>query len=224
MGIVVETAYGRLEGVQHADHQSFKGIPFAQPPVGELRFQAPRPPKAWSGVRDASRFGPSAPQTPIEFDLMPGLGVGEQSEDCLTLNVFTPAADAARRPVMVWIHGGAFTIGSGSQPWYDPRGLLRRGDVVVVTINYRLGALGFLHLADLCGEAFPATADAGLLDQIAALEWVRDNVAAFGGDPQNVTVFGESAGGMSAGTLLGTPGAAGLFARSLSLLVGGVGF
>jgi para-nitrobenzyl esterase len=142
--------------------------------------------------------------------------VGAQSEDCLYLNVFAPDSAGARRPVLVWIHGGAFTIGSGSQALYDVRPLVRRGDAVVVTVNYRLGALGFLHLAELAGEEFADAGNAGILDQIAALEWVRDNAAAFGGDPGNVTIFGESAGGMSVGTLLGMPAARGLFQRAIA--------
>ncbi len=134
-----------------------------------------------------------------------------QSEaECLTLNVFTPATDGARRPVMVWIHGGAFVTGSGSTPWYDGTSFAQAGDVVVVTINYRLGALGFLHLDEIGGEAFAGSGNVGILDQVAALEWVRDNIEAFGGDPNNVTAFGESAGAMSVGTLLGSAGGQGL--------------
>jgi len=215
MGVVVETCYGKLEGVQERGVQLFRGIPFARPPVGALRFHAPQTPEPWEGVRDASQFGLSAPQSKVQIDSFSGLDVGEQSEDCLYLNVYTPAADGARRPVMVWIHGGAFVTGAGSQPAYELRPLVRRGDVVAVSINYRLGALGFLQLRDLGGEPRDATGNAGLLDQIAALEWVRDNIEAFGGDPGNVTIFGESAGGMSVGTLLGTPAARGLFQRAV---------
>jgi len=138
------------------------------------------------------------------------------AEDCLTVNVWTAGAGGGRRPVLVWIHGGAFVTGTGSTPWYDGTSFARRGDVVVVTMNYRLGALGFLHLADLGGEGWASSGNAGLLDQVAALGWVRDNIAAFGGDPANVTVFGESAGAMSVGTLLGTPAATGLFHRAVA--------
>jgi para-nitrobenzyl esterase len=138
-----------------------------------------------------------------------------QSEDCLYLNVWTPAADNKRRPVMVWIHGGAFTIGAGSQAIYDGSTLARRGDVVVVGINYRLGPLGFMRLADLTNGQIPSTGSEGTLDQIAALEWVRDNIEGFGGDPQNVTIFGESAGGMSVGALLAAPAARGLFHKAI---------
>jgi para-nitrobenzyl esterase len=212
----VETSYGRLQGVQEDGIRVFRGIPFARPPVGERRFQKPEPPEPWPGVRDASAFGPSAPQMKLQFDFLPGLDVGAQSEDCLYLNVFAPAGAGAPRPVLVWIHGGAFTIGSGSQALYDVRPLVRRGDAVVVTVNYRLGALGFLHLAELAGEEFAFAANAGLLDQVAALAWVRDNIAAFGGDPGKVTIFGESAGGMSVGSLLGMPEARGLFQRAIA--------
>ena len=212
----VETREGWLQGVEEEGLRVFRGIPFARPPVGERRFRRPEPPQPWAGVRDASRFGPSAPQTKLQIDFLPGMDVGAQSEDCLYLNVFAPAAHGSPRPVLVWIHGGAFTIGSGSQALYDVRPLVRRGDVVVVTINYRLGALGFLHLAELAGEEFADAANAGMLDQVAALEWVRDNIAGFGGDPANVTIFGESAGGMSVGTLLGMPAARGLFHKAIA--------
>jgi para-nitrobenzyl esterase len=146
--------------------------------------------------------------------MLPGMDIGPQSEDCLSLNVFTPGCDGARRPVLVWIHGGAFILGAGSQVIYDGIPLASRGDVVVVTINYRLGALGFLRLDDLA-PGLGASGNAGLQDQIAALEWVQGEIAAFGGDPANVTIFGESAGGMSVGTLLGTPRARGLFRRAI---------
>jgi para-nitrobenzyl esterase len=171
----------------------FRGLPFARPPVGPLRFQPPEPREPWSGVRDAARFGPSAPQNGALVGPLMSLGITRTGEDCLYLNIWTPAADGARRPVLVWIHGGAFILGSGSQTLYDGSALARRGDVVVVTINYRLGALGFLRLRDRFGERLPATGNEGLLDQVAALEWVRDEIAAFGGDPDRVTIFGESA-------------------------------
>ncbi len=215
MGTIVETRCGKLEGRETGGVQVFRGIPYARPPVGALRFRAPEPAEPWSGVRSALEFGPSAPQQPMMLPL-PGMDVGAMDEDCLYLNVYTPAADGAARPVMVWIHGGGFVIGSGSQPVYDGRPLALRGDVVVVTINYRIGPLGFLFLSDLCPELAGATGNAGIRDQVAALEWVRDNIAAFGGDPGNVTIFGESAGGMSVGTLLGMPSARGLFARAIA--------
>jgi para-nitrobenzyl esterase len=216
MSLRVETRDGIVEGSGEPGIRVFRGIPFAKPPTGERRWRKPERPDPWAGVRDATRFGASAPQSKLMIDFLPGMDVGHQSEDCLYLNVFAPAAAGSKRPVLVWIHGGAFTIGSGSQQLYDVRPLVRRGDALLVTVNYRLGALGFLHLAELTRGAFPDAANLGILDQVAALEWVRDNAAAFGGDPGNVTIFGESAGGMSVGTLLGMPAARGLFQRAIA--------
>ena len=215
MSAVATTSYGTLQGVALGASVVFKGIPFARPPIGDLRFRAPRPAERWNSMRDATQFGPTAPQIHMEA-LDPILPWEEepQSADCLYLNVWTPAADGARRPVLVWIHGGAFTIGSGSMSWYEGRHLAERGDVVVLTVNYRLGALGFLCLRDE-GGGEPFT-NFGMLDQIAALRWVREEIAAFGGDPENVTMFGESAGGMSVGALMGSPLAAGLFDRAVA--------
>jgi para-nitrobenzyl esterase len=182
--------------------------------VEDLRFRAPQPPAAWDGVRDATALGASSLQVANEAlnAILPS-GEEAQSEDCLYLNIWTPAVDGARRPVMVWIHGGAFTIGSGSSPMYGGQRLAERGDAVIVTINYRLGALGFLCLDDP-GDGGPFT-NFGMLDQVAALRWVRDEIAAFGGDPGNITIFGESAGAMSVGALMGSPLAAGLFRRAI---------
>ena len=215
MTIGVETSYGRLAGVERDGVAVFRGIPYARPPVGRLRFRPPERAAAWPGVRDATKSGPAAAQNTAGFGLF-ATGIGRPSEDCLYLNVWTPRAGAAaRRPVMVWIHGGAFIIGAGSQPIYDGAALARRGDVVVVTLNYRLGALGFLALRELTGGRLRAGGNEGLQDQVAALEWVRDEIAAFGGDPGNVTIFGESAGAMSCATLLGAPRARGLFHRAI---------
>jgi para-nitrobenzyl esterase len=195
-------------GDQPDDIVVFRGIPYAAPPVGDLRWRPPRRPAAWSAPRDARQFGPSAPQ-PIGGlldGLVPGMAVGETSEDCLTLNVWTPGVDAAARPVLVWIHGGAFTIGGSSLETYDGARLAVREDVVVVSCNYRVGALGFMLI-----DHPDAHGNCGLLDQIAALEWVRDNIAAFGGDPGRVAVFGESAGAGSVLSLLSTTQSEGLF-------------
>ena len=211
MTINVETTHGHIAGRAHGAHQSFLGIPYAAPPTGARRFSAPAAADPWSGVRDASAYGPSAPQGPSR---LPGMAVGATAEDCLTLNVFTPAADGAARPVMFWIHGGGFTGGSGSQDLYAGGPLVERGDIVLVTINYRLGALGYLAPTS-AAKARGAVANTGQLDQIAALEWVRDNIARFGGDPGNVTIFGESAGGMAVATLLAMPAARGLFHRAI---------
>jgi para-nitrobenzyl esterase len=213
MAAKVETGLGQLEGVEQDGVRIFRGIPYAKPPTGERRFRAPEKPEPWAGVRDATRFGAAAHQPPLMLAALPGFDIGLQSEDCLYLNVYAPSGASAthRKPVLVWIHGGAFVIGAGSQSIYDASKLARRGDVVVITINYRLGVFGFLDL----GQPERATPNAGLLDQVAALEWVRDHVEAFGGDAANVTIFGESAGGMSVGTLLGCPAARGLFAKAI---------
>lgn len=215
MGPVVETTHGRVAGVERDGVLRFGGIPYAAAPMGALRFGAPVAPEGWGGERDATGFGPVAPQKPGSIETLAGAGSPDWSEDCLSVNVWTPGTDDARRPVMVWIHGGGFTAGSGSVPWYHGTAFARHGDVVVVSINYRLGAFGWLHLAGIPG-AEATTANAGLLDQIAALRWVQDNIAAFGGDPDQVTVFGESAGAMSVATLMGTPAAAGLFHRAIA--------
>ena len=213
--MIATTKHGDISGIEREGVQVFRGIPYAAPPVGPLRFLPPQPAERWSGARDGSRFGAMSFQAVGTLEAMLGAGNFPQSEDCLFLNVATPAADDGRRPVMVWIHGGGFTTGSGSIPWYHGTRLAERHDVVVVSINYRLGALGFSHLAAL-GDAYAGSGNCGILDQVAALEWVRDNIAAFGGDPGNVTIFGESAGGMSVGTLLGTPAAQGLFHRAVA--------
>ncbi len=215
MGTVVEISTGRLAGRHKDGVLRFGGIPYAAPPVGDCRFGAPEPAPPWTGERDATGFGPVAPQRPGALESIAGAAAPDWDEDCLTLNVWTPALDAGRRPVMVWIHGGGFTAGSGSVPWYRGNSFVEHGDVVVVTINYRLGALGWLYLDGMAGAETTAS-NAGLLDQVAALRWVRDNIAAFGGDPGNVTIFGESAGGMSVATLMGTPAASGLFHRAIA--------
>ena len=213
---VIDTTLGPVRGDHKRGVLRCKGIPFAAPPVGELRFAPPAPAAPWSEVFSAIGRFPIAPQPLAGMEAAAGGGgSAEQSEaGCLTLNVWTPAADDGRRPVMFWIHGGGFTTGAGTIPWYDGTNLATR-DVVVVSCNYRLGALGFLHLADIAGSALSGSGNVGLLDQIAALRWVQDNIAAFGGDPGNVTIFGESAGGMSVATLLGTSSARGLFHKAI---------
>jgi para-nitrobenzyl esterase len=212
---VVETVHGRIEGTEEDGLRVFRGVPYAAPPLGEGRLRGPRPPEPRPGVRRCDAFGPWASQNSPLNRLASVESDFEQSEDCLTLNVWTPGLDQARRPVMVWIHGGGFTGGSGASLLYHGDHLARRGDVVMVTINYRLGILGFLAHPDLLDAEVGASANWGMLDQVAALEWVRDNIAAFGGDPGNVTIFGESAGGMSVGVLLGMPKARGLFHRAV---------
>jgi para-nitrobenzyl esterase len=218
--LIVETRYGKVQGSQQGSIGVWKGIPFAQPPTGQRRFRAPQPPQPWTGVRETIAFGPMAPQVPEALGNIAGgadraAKLPSVSEDCLYLNIWSPGADHEKRPVMVWIHGGAFTLGSASDPWYDGTSFAARHDIVVVSLNYRLGILGFAYLKDLAGEDAAYTGNCGLLDQIAALQWVRENIAAFGGDPDQVTVMGESAGAMSIGTLLGMPAAQGLFQRAV---------
>jgi para-nitrobenzyl esterase len=211
----VETTYGWIRGSWRDEVYHFRGVPYARPPVGMLRFRPPEPPAAWSKIRHATRASPAAPQNPDPLDHIWGEVLAPGDEDCLTLDVWTPSTDGARRPVMVWIHGGAFLIGSGRWPWYDGRKFCRRGDIVLVTINYRLGALGFLDLSEIGGSEYTTSGNHGLLDQVAALRWVRDNIERLGGDPGKVTVFGESAGAISTSCLLAMPAARGLFRRAI---------
>jgi para-nitrobenzyl esterase len=212
--LVAQTRSGKVKGVlETTGTLVFKGIPYAKPPVGKLRFKPPQPPKPWSDTFKAVMFGPVAPQTENRIG---SAATQEQSQDCLTLNVWTPGLEDKNRPVMVWIHGGGFTGGSGSDEWYEGTTFATRGDIVLVTINYRLGALGFLYLAGVGGPEYAESGNLGMLDQVAALKWVRDNIAAFGGDPGNVTVFGESAGSISVCTLMGMPAAKGLFRRAIA--------
>lgn len=209
MDVVVKTAYGEVRGDARDGVATFRGVPYAAPPFGANRFQAPVRPDAWSGVRDALEFGPTAPHGPYPaqmVDLLPEPII--PGDDCLTLNVWTPEPGRSGLPVVVWIHGGAFVNGSGAVPTYQGDRFARDG-VVCVTINYRIGADGFLFLDDAPGNR-------GLLDQLAALEWVQENIAGFGGDPDNVTVFGESAGAMSATALLSMPRSKGLFRRMIA--------
>jgi para-nitrobenzyl esterase len=211
---IVATRSGKVEGLERDGVHVFRGIPYAAPPVGVRRWRPPEPEEPWDGVRLATNFSDHCAQTEFALTKLMGGTQPANSEDCLYLNVWTPACDDAARPVMVWIHGGAFVWGAGDTPWYDGTKFARNGDVVVVTINYRLGPLGFLHLGDLFDE-LDGSANAGILDQVAALAWVRDCISAFGGDPNNVTIFGESAGGGSVGTLLGLPAARGLFHKAI---------
>ncbi|MFE2031163.1 carboxylesterase/lipase family protein [Streptomyces hygroscopicus] len=211
MHVTVSTTAGRVRGRRKDEVTAFLGVPYAAAPFGARRLRSPEPPEPWTGVRDAFVPGPSTPQ-PGYLPAMASLleEAVEPGEDCLSVNVWTPAPGrtGGRLPVMVWIHGGAFRNGAGSLPSYDGARLAAEG-VVCVTLNYRLGAEGFLLLPD-------GTANLGLLDQIAALEWVRDNIAGFGGDPDNVTVFGQSAGAISITALMTMPRARGLFRRAIT--------
>ncbi|MGW8063457.1 carboxylesterase/lipase family protein [Streptomyces ziwulingensis] len=215
-GPTATTWYGQVRGKAGETAHDYLGIPYAAPPVGERRWKPPAPPERWSGVRDATSPGNPCMQADSSTPWGDLAGPGTPSEDCLYLNVHTPAERSLRhRPVMVWMHGGGFTIGSGT--FYDGGELAARGDVVVVTLNYRLGAFGYLAHPGLAGEsAEGVSGNYGLLDQQAALRWVRQNIAAFGGDPGNVTAFGESAGGGSVCQHLVSPRAAGLFHRAVA--------
>jgi para-nitrobenzyl esterase len=206
------TAQGVVAGESLGSVIAYRGIPYAAPPLGELRFRPPLPAVPWSGVRSGLDMGPACPQL-IDDDPTEN-SEAVMSEDCLTLNVWTPRPDAAKRPVLFWIHGGGFTVGAARNTWYDGQYLAARGDVVVVTINYRLGAWGFLDLRSY-GARYRESANVGLLDQVAALRWVKQNIANFGGDPENVTIFGESAGAASVGDLLSMPAAKNLFAKAI---------
>lgn len=204
--IRVETSLGAVEGYAVDGVSVFRGIPYAEPPVGARRFRPPAPRAPWTGVLSADRFGPLCPQ--------PGSSEAVGDEDCLYLNVWTPDV-GGRRPVMVWIHGGYFIIGGASVEAYDGEELARRGDVVVVSIQYRLGALGHLAHPSLSVDGYDGAGNYAFLDQLEALRWVRREIAAFGGDPESVTIFGESAGGASVCTAVVSPLARGLFHRAI---------
>jgi para-nitrobenzyl esterase len=201
---IITTNTGKIQGSIEREVFVFKGIPYAEPPVGELRLSAPVPKEPWDGVLDAVKFGPIAMQ-PYGFNTPQPRPV-QSEKDCLTLNIWTPGIDNSKRPVMFWIHGGSFIYGTGTSPISYGTNLAQRGNVVVVTINYRLGAFANLFFSE-------ATPNVGILDQVIALEWVRDNIENFGGDPSNVTIFGESAGGAAVCTLMAMPKAKGLFKR-----------
>ncbi|MFX1376281.1 MAG: carboxylesterase/lipase family protein [Promethearchaeota archaeon] len=205
---IIETKTGKVQGYSEKGIEIYKGIPYAEPPIGELRFLPPVAKERWDGVLDATKFGPCSFQGYTQLEEWFGK-LEPESEDCLTLNIWTPAADDEKRPVLFWVHGGAFIMGAGSHEIYDGLALAKRGNLVVVTINYRLGALGFLYIPDF-------TINAGILDQSLALNWVHDNIEAFGGDPDNITIFGESAGGYSVLTLPVMSSAKGLIRRVIA--------
>lgn len=223
LGPVVETASGKLRGALTDGVHSFKGVPYGASTEGANRFMPPHPPASWSGVREALAYRgrawqlPGRPQRRAVLETLLGPpDTTQETEDCLTLNLWTPGlGQSGNRPVMVWLHGGAFAYGSGNRVVTDGANLARRGDVVVVSVNHRLNILGFLHLDDIGGARWMHAGNAGMLDIIAALSWVRDNIAAFGGDPGNVTVFGESGGGGKVSVLLAMPKAQGLFHRAI---------
>jgi para-nitrobenzyl esterase len=218
-GAIVQTTAGQVRGLVQDKVHTFKGMPYGATTADAGRFMPPAKPQPWNNVRDAFALGPRAPQIfggePAEVaatDPREALG-----EDCLCLNVWTPSpSDGRRRPVMVWLHGGGYTSGSGSYSMYDGKELARKHDVVAISINHRLNVFGFLYLAEVGGAKYANASNVGMLDIVAALEWVRDNIAAFGGDPGNVTIFGQSGGAGKVSTLMAMPSAKGLFHRAVA--------
>jgi para-nitrobenzyl esterase len=213
--VIADTSYGKIRGAVTGDIKVFKGIPYGANTEGKNRFMPPVKPAPWTGVRDALAWGPTAPQ---------GGGAGNgrsgnrpaESEDCLVINVFTPSLEStSKRPVMVWLHGGGFSTGSGSGAITEGANLAHTGDVVVVSLNHRLNVLGFSYLGEQAGSDFALSGGVGMLDIVQALEWVRDNIAHFGGDPNLVTIFGQSGGGRKVSTLMSMPSAQGLFHRAI---------
>jgi para-nitrobenzyl esterase len=223
-GPVVETKYGKLRGVSGDGVCSFKGVHYGASTDDSMRFLPPAVPVSWTGVRDAINFGPPSPQatgalsngSDIRKAMGDLIGPGTMGEDCLVLNVWTPSlSHGGKRPVMVWLHGGGYTSGSDGSPVYDGTNLARKHDVVCVGINHRLNVFGYLYLGGIGGEKYADSGNAGMLDIVLALEWVRDNIAHFGGDPGNVTIFGESGGGGKVSTLMAMPPAKGLFHKAI---------
>ena len=222
---VVDTNAGKISGTMEKHVLTFKGVPYGASTGGNRRFLPPVPMEPWTGTRYTTDYGPISPQTGALVDWNAAAGdefvMGlkrhlPQSEDCLGLNIWTPnVGDGGKRPVMVWLHGRGYASGAGSEMLYNGANLARRGDIVVVTINHRLNVFGYLYLTDIAGEEFAGSGVAGMLDAVLALEWIRDNIEAFGGDPDNVTIFGESGGGSKVSTLMALPSAKGLFHRAI---------
>jgi len=223
--IKVDTTAGKIAGTMERHVYTFKGVPYGASTAGRRRFLPPLPVKPWSGVRYCTDYGPIAPQSGALVNCNEAaederiMGIRRhlpQSEDCLVLSIWTPGVgDGAKHPVMVWLHGRGFASGAGSEFGYNGSELAKRGDLVVVTVNHRLNVFGYLHLADIAGESYAGSGVAGMLDVVLALQWVHDNIQAFGGDPGNVTIFGESGGGAKVSTMLGLPSAKGLFHRAI---------
>ena len=223
--IIVETTAGKICGTKEREVFAFKGVPYGADTEGSCRFFPPRPKEAWRGTRYAGSYGPISPQSGVLVDenrpyaavrAAGHLGLLPQSENCLVLNVWSPGVnDNSKRPVMVWLHGRGYAAGSGSETMYNGANLAKLGDMVVVSINHRLNVFGYLHLTEIGGEAYSGSGIAGMLDADLALEWVRDNIETFGGNPGNVTIFGESGGGCKVAALMAMPTAEGLFHRGI---------
>jgi para-nitrobenzyl esterase len=219
--LIVETDTGKVRGIDDKGTHAFLGIPYGASTAGKARFLPPTSAQPWTGVRDAVAFGDRAPQAaipdhlPADIQQLFRFASGPTGEDCLVLNVWTPTGSRnAKRPVMFWCHGGGFAIGSGQEPYYHGANLAREHDVVVVTVNHRLNVLGYLYLGEIAGGAYE-NGNAGLQDLVLALQWVRTNIASFGGDAGNVTIFGQSGGGAKVSALLAMPAAAGLFHKAI---------
>src|SRR3954453_13177673 len=213
---IAETSNGKVRGIVVDGTRVFKGIPYGASTGGKNRFMPPVKAAAWTGTRDALAFGPTAPQARDNSGTTAAGSPAQQSEDCLVLNVFTPGSNGGqKRPVMVWLHGGGFSSGSGSGRLLDGTSLAHAHDVVVVTLNHRLNVFGYTDVGGAMGSDFALSGCAGMLDLVAALQWVRDNIAAFGGDPKVVTIFGQSGGGRKVATLMAMPDAKGLFHRAV---------
>ncbi|MGH9646202.1 MAG: carboxylesterase family protein, partial [Bryobacteraceae bacterium] len=218
-GAIVNTSAGKIRGLVIDKVNAFKGIPYGASTDGGRRFLPPARPEGWTGTKDTVTWGPEAPQVSPHTEIpevratIPGTGM---SEDCLRLNVWTNGLGRGdKRPVMVWLHGGGFASGNGSYTIYDGTNLAKKRNVVAVTINHRLNSFGFLHLPEIGGAKFAQASNVGMLDAIAALQWVHDNIVNFGGDPNNVTIYGQSGGAGKVSTLLAMPGAKGLFHRAI---------
>jgi para-nitrobenzyl esterase len=220
-GTTATTNSGKIRGAMQGKVHAFKGVPYGASTEGEGRFMPPAKVQPWTGVRDALELGPASPQVPStlvpESMAQQPAGDAHGTEDCLHLNVWTQSLGNGNRPVMVWFHGGGYSAGSANWAMYDGANLAAKHDVVVVTVNHRLNVFGYLYLADLGGEKYAHSSNVGMLDCIQALEWVRDNISNFGGDPNNVTIFGQSGGGGKVSTLMGMPGAKGLFHRAIAM-------
>ena len=220
IGGIAKTRHGRVRGLLKEGVHQFWGVPYAASTAGSNRFMPPRPPQSWSGVKDHFQIAHNAPVQPGAEEPAPVVTalnrLSPEGEDCLNVNIFTPGLDNAARPVMVWLHGGGFSAGAGNYLLYDGTNLAKKEDVVVVSVNHRLNIFGFLHLADIGGDQWTQSTNVGMQDIVATLAWIRDNIENFGGDPDRVTVFGQSGGGRKTTTLMAMPSAEGLFHRCIS--------